>query len=288
LLIFLQILLYYLGLTMTQLKRLPTHLLKPITLVVCCAALVACSDGGNDEILPPTATLADAQGFWSAGAGVSTGADVTANAVILPNGDAWIAYREGSRVTALARATLQLDGNNYKSSGKYYPLPNDQPNFSPENYSFSGSLTPGQGSPLNNSVSIGSGTPSPMTWSYHAAYKIAATQASVQGDWSGEFGSGVTGSGVTGNGGSASVRLDWKIDAAGNLSGSSTTGCGYSGTVRPNANPVAVFDAVISETCNTDVRIFNGIATLNANQNSMTVLYTTDGGNRGGMVGVTK
>jgi hypothetical protein len=275
LLIFLQILLYYLGLTMTLLKRFPSNLLKPITLVVCCAALVACSDGGNDEILPPTATLADAQGFWSAGAGVSTGADVTANAVILPNGDAWIAYREGSRVTALARATLQLDGNNYKSSGKYYPLPNDQPNFSPENYSFSGSLTPGQGSPLNNSVSIGSGAASPMTWSYHAAYKIAATQASVQGDWSGE-------------GGSGSVRLDWKIDADGNLSGSSTTGCGYSGTVRPNANPVAVFDAVISETCNTGERIFNGIATLNANQNSMTVLYTTDSGNRGGMLVVTK
>ncbi len=46
--------------------------------------------------------------------------------------------------------------------------------------------------------------------------------------------------------------------------------------------------AVIRETCNTGERIFNGIANLNANQSSMTVLYTTDGGNRGGMVEVTK
>jgi hypothetical protein len=243
-------------------------------LVMACAALSACSGGsgggatdvGVGNPTTPVATpaavkLADAQGFWSA----TLSATSSASAVILPNGQAWVVYQTGSTITALAQATLSLNGTTYTSSGKYYSLPAG----AVQDYSFSGNLIAGSPGTLANSVTVGSGTPTAVIWTYSKTYETPAVQGSVQGRWSGQQGAD---------------SLLWDIDAAGKLAGTSTTGCTYSGSITPNANPVAVLDVALTENCAGASKTLSGIATLNAAKTGMSLAYTTGAGAQGGVV----
>lgn len=249
-----------------------TILLKTSVLVVVSAALTACGSGNTDVTTPATPasptpasaavpTLANAQGFWSA----TLSGTSSASAVILPNGQAWVVYQTGSTVSALAQATLSLNGSIYTSSGKYYSLPAG----AVQDYSFSGNLTAGNTGSLASSITVGAGAPTAVTWTYNKAYETAASQSSVQGRWSGIQGAD---------------SLLWDLDAAGKLAGTSTTGCTYSGTITPNANPVAVLDVAIVESCAGTSQNLAGMATLNADKTRMSLAYTTAAGTQGGVV----
>lgn len=256
-----------------------TILLKTSALLAVSAALTACgsgsgSGGGSTDVAtlappltsPTTAsaavqTLANAQGFWSA----TLSGTSSASAVILPNGQAWVVYQAGSTVSALAQATLSLNGSTYSSSGKYYSLPAG----AVQDYSFSGSLTAGNTGSLASSITVGSGTPTAVTWTYNKAYETPASQSSVQGRWSGIQGAD---------------SLLWDLDAAGKLAGTSTTGCTYSGTITPNSNPVAVLDVAIIESCAGTSQNLAGMATLNADKTRLSLAYTTAADTQGGVV----
>jgi hypothetical protein len=249
-------------------------LFKSAALLAVCSALVACGGGGSggDSVtavapgVPATTQpFANAQGFWSAT--LSDGS--SASAIILPNGQAWVVYQTGTSVTALAQATLSLNGSTYSSIGKYYSLPAG----AVQSYNFSGNLTAGGSATLANSVTVGSGTPAAVTWSYNKAYETPVSQSSVQGRWSGKQGAD---------------SLLWDVDAAGKLAGTSTTGCTYSGSIKPNVNPVAVLDVSMIETCAGTTQTLAGIATLNVAKTGMSIAYTTGAGALAGVVVVVK
>ena len=239
--------------------------LKISATALACAALMACGGGtdtgGGGTTVPVTpvistaSKLADAQGFW----GATLSATISASAIILPNGQAWVVYQTGTTVTALAQATLSLNGSTYASSGKYYSLPAG----AVQDYSFSGNLTPGGSATLANSVTVGSGTPAAVTWAYNKTYETPVSQSSVQGRWSGKLGAD---------------SLLWDVDAAGKLAGTSTTGCTYSGSITPNVNPVAVLDVSMIESCAGATKTLAGIATLNAAKTGLSIAYTTGAG----------
>jgi len=252
-----------------------TALIQTSLSILLGTALVACGGGGSEVAVTtptspttpttpttPAATLANAQGFWSADGG-------NASAVILPDGQVWVVYQTGTTVTALAQASLSLSGSAYTSSGRHYSLPAG----AVQTFSFSGTLGSSAASTLSTSVTIGAGSATAQTWSYNKAYETPATQASVQGHWSGKQGAD---------------SLVWDIDAAGKLVGTSSTGCVYSGTIAPNASPVAVFDAVVIENCAGTGKTISGIATLSATKTSLSLAYTASVGAQGGVLVVAK
>jgi len=243
-------------------------MIKAATLALSTAALVACGGDPAPEPDPdpaPLLTLADAQGFWSA----TPSATTSVGAVILPNGQAWVLYQTGSSVTALAQGALSVSGTTFTGVGKHYTLPGG----AVQDFSLSatpGSVTTTTATPtLINTTTVGTGTSTTLTWSYNKTYETPATQASVQGRWSGLQGA---------------VNVSWDIDSAGKLAGTSTTGCTYSGTITPNASPVAVLDVAITESCAGTPKTLSGIATLNAAKTGLSVAYTAADGAQAGVV----
>jgi hypothetical protein len=212
----------------------------------------------------PTAVpkLADAQGFWRA----NLSATMSASAVILPNGQAWVVYEvasgAASTVNALAQAQLSLNGSAYSSVGKYFSLPFATGAVA-QDYNLSGTLSIASSSALTSSVTVGSGAATTVTWIIDKAYATPATQISVQGSWRGAQGSD---------------SLSWDVDKDGKLTGTSTTGCTYSGSIKPNVNPVAVLDVALTETCAGTAKTLSGIATLNAAKTGLSLAYTSGSG----------
>jgi hypothetical protein len=196
--------------------------------------------------------------------------------VILPNGQAWVIYQTGSTVSALAQGSLSVSGSTFTGVGKHYILPGG----AVQDFSLSAilgtstSFTTAANTPtLVNTTTVGTAVSSTLTWVYSKAYEAAATQASVQGRWSGVQGA---------------VSLIWDIDSTGKLAGTSTTGCTYSGTITPNANPVAVLDVTMTENCAGTSKTLSGIATLNAAKTGLSVAYTAAAGAQGGVVVLKK
>lgn len=244
-------------------------LFKASAIVVLSATLIACGGGGSADVAAstpvPVSTLSNIQGFWNS----TLSGTSSASAVILPNGQTWVVYETAGTVTALAQASLSLNGATYSSSGKYYSLPGGVV----QDYSLSGSLPAGNTNDLNNSIRIGTGTATAMTWAYNKAYETAVSQSSVQGRWSGMLGAN---------------SVLWDFDAAGKLAGTSTTGCTYSGTLTLNATAVAVLDAAIMETCAGTTQSLTGIARLSADKSRISLAYTTTAGAQGGVVVLAK
>lgn len=251
---------------------------KAATIAMFSVALSACGGGSSSVPAPVTPTpptpkppvtpkpaLSDIQGFWNS----TLSSTSSASAVILPNGQAWVVYETAGAVTALAQASLSLNDTTYSSSGKYYSLPGG----GVQDYNMSGTLPAAAAGSLSNSVRIGSGTATAMTWTYNKAYETALSQNSVQGRWSGKLGAN---------------SLLWDFDAAGTLAGTSTTGCTYSGTLIPNASAKAVLDAAITETCAGTAQSLSGIARLSTDKASMSLVYITAGGVQGGAVLLVK
>ncbi len=243
-----------------------TTLLKTTALALLGTTLVACGGGGDSPA--PTGdpgtqaqALANAQGFWSA----TPSAGNSATAVILPNGQAWVVYQTGNTVTALGQAVLSVTGGSYSGIGKHYALPGG----AVQTFTLGGTLPTANTGSLANSVTLGAGTGSVINWTYSKSYESAATQASVQGSWRGAQGA---------------ASLSWDVDGAGKLAGTSSTGCSYSGTLTPNANPVAVFDLTVTESCAGAIKTLSGIATLNAAKTGLSLAYTTAAGAQGGVV----
>ena len=217
-------------------------------------------------VTPPVPKLADAQGFWRA----NPSATSSASAVILPDGQAWVVYETAtSAVSALAQVQLSLNGSAYSSVGKYFSLPAGS--AAAQDYKLSGTLSVASSPALTSSVTVGNASASTVTWIFDNTYATPATQASVLGSWRGAQGSD---------------SLSWGLDKDGKLTGTSTTGCTYSGTLKPNANPVAVLDVALSETCAGTLKALTGIATLNAAKTGLSLAYTTGTGaaTQGGVV----
>ncbi len=259
-------------------------MIKASALALSTAALVACGGGGGADPTPtpiptptpnpaptptPTLTVANAQGFWSA----TPSATTSVGAVILPSGQAWVLYQTGSTVTALAQGSLSVSGTTFTGVGKHYTLPGG----AEEDFSLiasPGNATATTATPtLINTTTVGTATSSTLTWTYNTTYETPATQASVQGRWSGLQGA---------------VSVMWDVDSAGKLAGTSTTGCTYGGTLTPNASPVAVLDVAITENCAGTSKTLSGIATLNAAKTGLSVAYTTAAGAQGGVVVLQK
>lgn len=248
-------------------------LFKHSALTLITISLLACGGGGGDAepispVTPPVITLSKAQGFWSA----TPSANTSVNAVILPNGQAWVIYQTGSAVTALAQSTLSLSGSTFTGVGKHYSLPAgvvQDFNLSATQGSTSAATTP----TLINTTTVGASTPMSLTWTYNKSFETAVTQASVQGRWSSLQGA---------------ISLTWDIDANGKLAGTSTTGCTYSGTLTPNTSPIAVLDVSITESCAGTLKALSGIATLNTAKTGISVAYTTTNGAQGGVVVLQK
>lgn len=244
-----------------------TTLVKASTIALLSTVLAACGGGGGsaDVTAPatpaPTPTLSNIQGFWNA----TLSGTSSASAVILPNGQAWVVYEAAGAITALAQASLSVNGTTYSSSGKYYSLPGG----GAQGYSLSGTLPVAGSGSLSNSVRIGSDAATAMTWTYSKAYETALSQSSVQGRWSGTLGAN---------------SLLWDVDAAGKLTGTSTTGCTYSGSLTVNAAAVAVLDAAITEACAGASQSLTGIARLSADKGSMSLAYITAAGAQGGVI----
>jgi hypothetical protein len=239
-----------------------TAFFKISALVLLGATLTACGDGSsyNPTSTPtptptptPAPTLADLQGFWN----TTLNETIGVGAVILPDGQAWLDYGSSNGINALAQVSLSINGNTYTGTGKYYnPLTG-----AVQDYSVSGTIKAAEvGATLVNSITVGTDTPITATWTYVNTYATAATQSSIQGHWTGALNL---------------HRLSWDIDVAGGLTGTSTTGCSYSGTIKPDANPVAVFDVAIAESCAGISKTLAGIATVNEARNGMFVAYTT-------------
>lgn len=123
---------------------------------------------------------------------------------------------------------------------------------------------------LANTVTVGSGTPAAITWTYNKAYETPVTQVSVLGSWHSPAGS--------------IIALSWTMDGSGNLTtGSSSTGCSYSGKITPNASASAVLDVAVTETCAGVAQALTGVATLNAAKTAMSLAYTTAEAAAGGV-----
>lgn len=157
-------------------------MIKAATLALSTAALVACGGGGGTDPTPtPALTAANAQGFWSAPSSATT----SVGAVILPNGQAWVIYQTGSTVTALVQGALSVGGTTFTGVGKHYTLPGGAVQ------DFNLSATPGGATTITatptliNTTTVGTASSSTLTWNYNKSYESPATQASVQGRWSG-------------------------------------------------------------------------------------------------------
>lgn len=255
---------------------------KRSSLALITATLVACgggwgTTGSNTPTSPvkpttpatPVPTLANARGFWSA----TPSATSSVGAVILPNGQVWVIYQEGSTVTALAQGALSLKGSSYTGIGNYYSLPAGAVQDFSLN-AISGNATVTTTTPtLTTNMTVGTGTSNTQTWTYNKAYESVTTVASVQGRWSGAQGA---------------VSLNWDIDASGKLAGTSTTGCVYSGTVTPNESAASVLDVAVTENCAGTAASLNGIALQNTDKTGLSVAYTTAAGAKAGVLMLQK
>jgi hypothetical protein len=160
-----------------------------------------------------------------------------------------------------------VSGTTFTGVGKHYTLPAG----AVQDFSLSailGSATTTATPTLINTTTVGTASSSTLTWTYNKTYETPATQASVQGRWSGLQGA---------------VSVIWDIDSAGKLAGTSTTGCTYSGTIIPNTSPVAVLDVTMTENCAGTLKALTGIATLSPAKTGLSVAYTTAAGAQGGV-----
>lgn len=260
------------------------------------AALAACGGSGDDETPAPSPAPAPApapapnvdpalamRGFWQGPITFGPENATRASAVVLPEGEAWIAYETATAVTGIARLTLTGTGvstttASVTGSGFYYSLSGlARMAETITGGSATGGATAG-GTFTGTETIAGSGTGNfNFTAATTTSFTTAATAADVTGSWRA----------AAGNATSGAVTVDLTISGTGAVGGNSTTGCTYSGTITPRPS-VAVYNVAVVENCQGTTTNFNGIATLASNRTSLRLVYVNGDASSGGLLQFTK
>lgn len=247
------------------------------------AALLGCGggggDGGSGNVTPTPDPVANPtellQGFWSGSVGNAPDGATRTSVVIMPDGTGWAVLESPTAATGLAKAAFTGTGTSANAasitaSGRYYR------SASSTSVNVTGSGNVATGTLTGNLAFAGNAAgASAINWTPVTGYRTAARVADAAATWTGRLGD-------------SALTVTWTINSSGALSGASTTGCTYTGTVRPNPAGIAVFDVAATEDCAGSTRALAGIATQNAAKSALNVAYTSDGGNSGGLLALTR
>jgi hypothetical protein len=248
---------------------------------VCALALVACGggggspgtnpNGGSGNVQPPTPTVVDPalalEGFWFGP--MTTGPDgaTDAEAVVMPDGTAWVVFETSSAPTAVAKIALSGTGVNatdatVTGSGNYYRLSDGTRLTATQTGTASTRGT------FTGTVTVTGNTPANFNWASSPGFTTQSLATDVVGTWNGALGT---------------TQVSWGVNTAGVLSGNGSTGCTYTGTVRPSTG-TAVFDVSVAEDCAGVARNLSGIATLSTDKATLRFIFTANAGATGGLV----
>ena len=233
--------------------------------VLTLATLAGCGGGGGGIAAPATPlpttspaigpVSADLQGIWE-----SSSAGIKTSAVVMPDGQTWLAQSQASGDIDLVIAKLEASGSGYSSgfigSGKRYLL----------GTSTVGTIDLNASKTATSSLSLtltNAGVTETYAMGYQGRYDTAATLADHAGDWTATSGPGT---------------LNWHITATGILSGTGSTGCSYAGQIKLRAEAKAVVDLIVAEQCADKSLQLAGIALLHPDKRSATLAMTTTDG----------
>lgn len=243
---------------MKTLCHLPRAILAAATL----SLLGGCGGGGGGagDSAPPSPTIDQAQGLWES----ATGGAAQSSAVVLPNGEAWIAINDnGGARTRLLKVALAVSAQAFAGTGASYTLATSSAAQTKDSTSVSAAIA--AKSSFSGTATTGAVTDT-LAMSYQSRYDTAASVADYAASWSGSAGAGT-------------VTYTLTINAGGSISGSSSTGCTYSGSVGARAEAKAVASLSLVQSCAGSAPLsFSGIALLNAAKTGATLAGTTSDG----------
>ena len=160
-----------------------------------------------------------------------------------------------STTTRVLKARLTVQGSGYSATGKSYTLGGST--SAPATVAVAASVVEKTSLNVRTGVDAGAET---LTLAWQARYDTPASLAGFAGAWSATLGPGM-------------VR--WNIDDQGRISGTRTTGCTYTGQLALRPERKAVVDALVQEDC-AGVRIpLEGVATINPDSRSLSMVMTT-------------
>lgn len=212
--------------------------------------LAACGGGGGGgDTSGPTIDPTQLKGRWITAAGVTP----ATTAVVVPDANgaanAWLLAQDASR---LVKLVVKSDSS---ANGKSYAL--GQGNVAGQ--AVAGQVTTALAASPKSIAFTGLNT---GTLTQSDTLATPAVQADVVGNWSAT------------SGGSAQT-MQWSLNTTGSMTGTSTTGCTYAGSVAAIAS-TAAYSVSFSESCaDGNKTAFNGVGTLNAAKNGLTVVVVT-------------
>mgnify|MGYP001401706721 CR=1 FL=1 len=220
--------------------------------------LAACGGGGGGDTSGPTIDPTQLKGRWVTAAGVTP----ATTAVVVPDANgaanAWLLAQDASR---LVKLVVKSDSS---ANGKSYAL--GQGNVAGQ--AVAGQVTTALAASPKSIAFTGLNT---GTLTQSDTLATPAVQADVVGNWSAT------------SGGSAQT-MQWSLNTTGSMTGTSTTGCTYAGSVAAIAS-TAAYSVSFSESCaDGNKTAFNGVGTLNAAKNGLTVVVTSADETRGAAV----
>ncbi|WP_408598563.1 hypothetical protein [Limnohabitans sp.] len=197
------------------------------------------------------AKISDMVGFWE-----GTFGDLTAGAVVLGDGTAWVVVN--GTVPRVVKATLAVNGGMLSGTGLGYTV---------------GSATT---APVAMTASLDSAKlKGSLTGAKREAYEFSAANANVYAT-AATYGSfAKTWSGVN-----SGRTMAWTFSSTGALTGSSvTTGCSYTGQLTLRSEAKALVNAQVVETCPgvSAAVTYNGIAYINKDSQAVFTLLSSQG-----------
>lgn len=197
------------------------------------------------------AKISDMVGFWE-----GTFGDLTAGAVVLGDGTAWVVVN--GTVPRVVKATLAVNGGMLSGTGLGYSV---------------GTTTT---APVAMTASLDSAKlKGSLTGAKREVYEFSAANASVYATAATLGSFAKTWSGVN-----SGRTMAWTFSSTGALTGSSvTTGCSYTGQLALRSEAKAVVNAQVVETCPgvSSTVTYNGIAYINKDSQAVFTLLSSQG-----------
>ena len=197
------------------------------------------------------AKISDMVGFWE-----GTFGDLTAGAVVLGDGTAWVVVN--GTVPRVVKVTLAVNGGMLSGTGLGYSV---------------GTTTT---APVAMTASLDSAKlKGSLTGAKREAYEFNAANASVYATAATLGSFAKTWSGVN-----SGRTMAWTFSSTGALTGSSvTTGCSYTGQLALRSEAKAVVNAQVVETCPgvSSTVTYNGIAYINKDSQAVFTLLSSQG-----------
>lgn len=216
-------------------------------------ALAACGGSPSGEtVIPSTFDVAQLQGRWVTGTGVTPGYTT----LVLPpqagSAPAWVLAQDAGSLTRLnlvGGATLSVSGKSYSLTSAALGQPVSTGASAVANLTAS-----------PKTLTLSNLSTSPIVLSLSDGLTGTPPQADVSGSWSASAGNGAQ-------------EVNWSLNASGAISGSSTTGCVWSGSLLARVD-VRLYNASMTENCAGTINQFSGVATVNADKSRLTVVGT--------------